>query len=142
MDYAVSTISSPGTRFPRKRLPTGLSSPSREAISRCSRFASFQDFNNDLCSHASVSVFLLGFRREEYLVTSYQVLGFQNASIYVLTRSSALYMLLMEHFDSVAEKIQSCMEGCVTVAKSFGEVASSKVGGAQVFGSLTVVLLQ
>ncbi|KAI0812709.1 P-loop containing nucleoside triphosphate hydrolase protein [Irpex lacteus] len=56
---------------------------------------------------------------------------------------NALYMVFMEHFDSVSEKVQKCMEAALNDDKMFSDGSpASKIGGAQVFGSLVVVLLQ
>ncbi len=52
-------------------------------------------------------------------------------------------MVFMEHFDSVSEKVQKCMEAALNDDKMFSDGSpASKLGGAQVFGSLVVVLLQ
>ena len=52
-------------------------------------------------------------------------------------------MVFMEHFDSVSEKIQHCMEDATTVHRTYGDGSiASKLGGAQVFGTLISVLLQ
>ncbi|KAI0088042.1 P-loop containing nucleoside triphosphate hydrolase protein [Irpex rosettiformis] len=60
-----------------------------------------------------------------------------------LKHNSTLYMAFMEHFDSASEKIQQCMENTITVYKMFSDGSpASKIGGAQVFGSLVTVLLQ
>lgn len=89
-------------------------------------------------------VSVLRFCCKQYPFTSHQVChALLPAPDWTDMPCSALYMVFMEHFDSVAEKVQKCMEAALNDDKMFSDGSpASKIGGAQVFGSLVVVLLQ
>ena len=58
---------------------------------------------------------------------------------------SALYMLLMEHFETFVQRVQSCVGDAINVYKTFNEAGAlvhKALGGSQVFGALTTVVYQ
>ena len=56
---------------------------------------------------------------------------------------SALYMVLMEHFDSFSENVKVCMDAILTTSKTFGEPGAARsIGGSQIFGAISIVVFQ
>ena len=54
-------------------------------------------------------------------------------------------MLLMEHFESFTQKVQTCINEVINTNKTFNEAGtpvSKAISGSQVFGGLTTVLYQ
>ena len=54
-------------------------------------------------------------------------------------------MLLMEHFESFAQKVQTCINEVINANKTFNEAGapvSKAISGSQVFGALTTILYQ
>ena len=63
-----------------------------------------------------------------------------------MTTYSALYVLLMENFETFANHVQKCMEDCMN-ARSFKDpyapsAGGKEFGGVQVFSSMAAVILQ
>ena len=91
-------------------------------------------------------VSIVRLRCEKHHVASSEVRILQRDNgVKLMGVCSALYMVLMEHFDSFAEIIESCMDTAINSSKTFidPEAGSTKtVGGSQIFGALLVVMFQ